>query len=453
MSRTFAALSIPNYRIFASGSLVSNVGTWMQRVAQDWLILELAGGGRALGVIAGLQFLPTLALSPIAGLLADRVARRRLLVVSQSTMAASAAALGLLAISEKATVTHVYVLALVFGVGSAFDIPARQAFVAELVDRHRLPNAIALNSASVNIARMIGPAVAGGLIAALGAGVVSTGWVILLNAFSYVAVVASLFATRRAELVPFEPIGRGRGQLRAGFRYVRQSPPILQVLAVVFCIGAFGLHFQITTLLMVTEVFDRGPAEVGALGSLIAIGSLCGSLAAARRESVRQRHLLIAAVTFGATEVLLGMMPTYLSFAFVLPICGGAAFTAFTSASALVQMSSEVSMRGRVLSIYMMVFLGGTPLGAPAAGWVAERFGPRSALIVGGGLTAAGTVIAAALCGPMQGVRRMRRPEQSDRSRDWRQVAHADCLDPTTGPVDEGSAVRRARRIRGRNAH
>jgi MFS family permease len=404
VSATFEALKVRNYRYFATGSFVSNVGTWLQRVAQDWLVLALTGSAGALGITTGLQFLPILLFSPFAGVLADRYSKRTVLTCTQTMMGVTAAILGVLAVTGAVNVWHVYVLTFLFGVGTAIDTPARQAFVNEMVDRDRLANAVGLNSASFNLARMIGPAVAGLLIAWMGEGVAATGYVILLNAASYVAVVVSLSMMRADELNPVPPLGRAKGQLRDGIRYVRSRPDILLIMAIVFCCGTFGLNFQMTTALMATEVFDKGAGEFGLLGSIIAVGSLAGSLLAARRRQPRQRLVVLGAIAFGVIELITGLMPSYLTFALMLPLCGLAALTVITAANALVQMTVSADMRGRVMALYMAIFMGGTPIGAPLLGWIAEHFGARWTLVGGGALTALGTVAATAWLARRQGV-------------------------------------------------
>ncbi len=404
MRSTFAALRIRNYRLFAGGSLISNVGTWMQRVAQDWLVLALTGSAGALGITTGLQFLPIVVLSPIAGVVADRYSKRRVLVVTQAAMGLTAALLGVLAVTGLVQAWHIYVIAFVFGAGAAFDTPARQAFVNEMVDHDRLANAVGLNSASFNLARMIGPALAGGLIAWWGSGVNATGWVILLNALSYGAVLVSLQRMRSADLRPTARLPRARGQLRDGLRYVSSRPDIMLILAIVFCAGTFGLNFQMTTALMATEVYGKGAGEYGVLGSILAIGSLSGSLLAARRREPRQRLVVVAAVAFGVTVLFAGLMPSYLTFAVALPLCGFTALTMITSANAFVQMSVAPQLRGRVMALYMAVFMGGTPIGAPLLGWIAEHYGARWTLVGGGALTVIGTLVSVALLAPRQGL-------------------------------------------------
>ncbi|WP_116996433.1 MFS transporter [Desertimonas flava] len=403
-NRTFTALRVRNYRLFATGSLVSNVGTWMQRVAQDWLVLKLTDSGAALGITTGLQFLPMLLFSPMAGVVADRFPKRRVLMVTQVAMGISAAALGVLAISGVVQTWHVYVLAFVFGTATAFDSPARQAFVNEMVEPSMIVNAVGLNSASFNLARMIGPAVAGAVIALLGSGVRATGWVILLNAISYVSVLYSLSLMRSEEMHPSPLLRRARGQLGDGLRYVRNRPDILLVLGVVFCAGTFGLNFQLTTALMATEVYGMGAGEYGILGSVLAIGSLAGALVAARRTSSRQRLVVVSALAFGVSEIVAGLMPSYLTFALFLPVCGFAGLTVVTAANSFVQMATDAAMRGRVMALYMMIFMGGTPAGAPLLGWVADHLGARWTLIGGGALTALGTIVVVLVTTRGQGI-------------------------------------------------
>jgi MFS family permease len=403
-TRTFAALKFRNYRLFAGGSLLSNIGTWMQRVAQDWLVLALTGSAGALGITTGLQFLPTLLFSPFAGVLADRYAKKTVLNWTQALMGTTALVMGFLAVTGRIELWHVYLLTFLFGVAAALDVPARQAFVNEMVDPEYMANAVGLGSASFNLARMIGPALAGALIAAMGSGVAATGWVILLNGVSYGAVVICMVMMRNSELHPTKQLTRTKGALRDGVRYVRSRPDILLILAIVFCAGTFGLNFQMTTALMATEVFGKGAGEYGLLGSILAIGSLAGSLVAARRRRPRQALIVGAAIAFGAAEVLAGVMPTYLTFAVVLPLCGLTALVMIATANAFVQMSVTAEMRGRVMALYMCIFMGGTPLGAPILGWVAEQWGARWTLIGGGALTVAGTIVSTMLLANRQGV-------------------------------------------------
>ncbi|MBF4163003.1 MFS transporter [Nocardioides acrostichi] len=387
----------PNYRLYLAGSVVSNTGTWMQRIAQDWLVLSLGGGGTALGITTGLQFLPVLLLSPYAGVVADRFSKRRLLQLSQLSLAAAALLLGVIAVTGVASTWHVYVLAFAFGIGSAFDAPARQSFVSEMVGPDDLANAVGLNSASFNAARMLGPALAGLMIGALGGGVTATGWVILINAVSYLAVIAQLQRMDPDLLHSPDRVARTPGMLREGVAYLRSQPKLLAVLVLVFFAGTFGMNFQVTSALMATEVFGKGAGEFGLLGSALAVGSLTGALLAARRVRVRFRLLLFATLGFGAAEIVAGLLPSYTAFALFAPVIGFCTLTLLNSANATVQLGSAPAFRGRVMALYMTVVMGGTPLGAPLIGWIGEHVGPRWTLLIGGGLTAFGAVLAVAL--------------------------------------------------------
>ena len=418
MSPTFRSLHVRNYRLYASGAIVSNVGTWMQRVAQDWLVLQLTGNsGTALGITTGLQFLPILLLSPYAGLVADRFPKRRLLQVTQLMLAVPALLLGLLAVTDAAETWHVFVLAFVFGIGSAFDAPARQSFVSEIVGPDDLTNAVGLNSASFNLGRMIGPALAGLLIAALGSGVPATGAVIILNALSYGAVIVSLQRMRSRDLNPAKPPERQPGMIRDGVRYTLARPDLMLILVIVAFAGMFGLNFQLTSALMATEVFGKGASEYGLLGTTLAVGSLGGALLAARRARVRHRVVVGAALAFGLAEVVAGLAPSYLLFAVWTPVIGLCSLTMITSANATFQMSVAPAMRGRVMALYMMVFMGGTPIGSPIVGWVGETFGPRWTLIGGGAATILGTLLALLLFGRAT-ARRERVLEEADQDGD-----------------------------------
>jgi MFS family permease len=414
LSPTFRALSNRNYRLYAAGGVVSNTGTWMQRVAQDWLVLQLTGSGTALGITTGLQFLPMLLLSPYAGLIADRFPKRRLLQVTQLMMAGPALLLGLLAITGVVQTWHVYVLALAFGVGTAFDAPARQSFVSEMVSKDDLTNAVGLNSASFNLARIMGPALAGFMIAGLGGGAQATGWVIAINAVSYAAVVLALQRMRAGDLDTPVPQKRQKGMIRDGLRYIRSRPDIMMILAIVFFAGTFGLNFQMTSALMATEVFDKGASEYGILGTTMAVGSLAGALLAARRGIVRHRLVILAALAFGTAEVVAGLLPSYLAFALWTPVIGITALTMITAANTTIQLSVSPELRGRVMALYMMIFMGGTPIGSPIVGWVGETFGARWTLIGGGGMTILGTLLAVAVFSRTQG---LLDPEINDRPR------------------------------------
>ncbi len=404
MSPTFRALRNPNYRLYFAGSVVSNTGTWMQRVAQDWLVLHLPGNsGVELGITTGLQFLPVLLLSPYAGVIADRFPKRRLLQVTQLTMALASLVLGLIAVLGIAQTWQVYVIAFLFGIGSAFDAVARQSFVSEMVGQDDLTNAVGLNSAAFNVARIMGPALAGLMIGALGGGVSATGWVILVNALSYFAVIAQLQRMNVALLHSPALRGRTPGALREGVRYVRSQPKLILILIMVFFAGTFGMNFQITSALMATEVFGKGAGEYGVLGSALAVGSLTGALMSARRVRIRLRLLVVAALAFGVAEIVAGTLPSYLAFAFFCPVIGFCTLTLLNSANATVQMETPPEIRGRVMALYMTIVMGGTPIGSPIIGLIGAHLGPRWTLIIGGALTIAGVLLALAVYARLNG--------------------------------------------------
>ncbi len=370
----------------------------MQRIAQDWLVLTIPGnGGTELGITTGLQFVPVLLLSPYAGVVADRFSKRRLLQVTQAVMAGAALTLGVIAALGVAETWHVYLLAFVFGIGAAFDAPARQAFVSEMVGTDDVANAVSLNSAAFNAARMIGPGLAGLLIGLGGGGMRATGWVILVNAVSYAAVILQLRRMDAAELHSPRPVARAPGMLRAGFAYMRSEPKMLMILVLVFFVGTFGMNFQITSALMATDIFDKGATEYGVLGSALAVGSLTGALVAAGRTRVRVRLLMVAAVAFGLIEIAAGLMPSYLAFVLLCPLLGFSVITVLNSCNALLQVESDPALRGRVMAIYMTIVMGGTPLGAPVIGWIGEQYGARWTLVVSGTLVLVGVAAAVAV--------------------------------------------------------
>lgn len=380
MSPTFHSLRYVNYRLWFAGAFVANIGTWMQRVAQDWLVLTVLtdDSGVAVGITTALQFGPSLVLSAWAGLLADRLDRRKLLMFTQGAMGVLAAGLGLLVLLGNAQLWHVYGFALLLGCVSALDAPARQTFVADMVPAERLSNAVGLNSASFNAARMIGPGLAGLLIAWVG-----SGWVFVINAVSFAATILALVAMRVHELQPVPHAERGKGQIREAARYVRGRSDILVVMVVVGVVSTFGLNFQLTSAVMARTEFGKGPGEYGVLGSILAIGSLAGALMAARRERPRVRLVVGSALAFGVSAGVMALMPTYDLFALATIPVGFASLTMLTAANATIQMSTTPTMRGRVMALYLIVFLGATPIGSPVVGWVAETYGARWSIGVG----------------------------------------------------------------------
>jgi len=385
----FRSLHTRNYRLYASGQLVSLTGTWMQRVAQDWLVLELTNSGTALGIVTALQFGPSLLLGLWGGVLADRGNKRRLLLVTQTALALVALVLGLLDVAGVVQYWHVLVLATSLGLISAVDTPVRQSFVVEMVGRDDLTNAVAINSTIFNGGRILGPALAGVLISAVG-----TGWAFVGNAASSLAVLAGLLMMRTGELFPSPPVMRARGQLREGLRYVLGRRDLVLTMVLIFVFGTFGLNFSITCALLARNVFARGASGYGLLSTALAVGACLGAVLATRRvERPSSFFLLGMAAVFSILEIASGLMPTYLLTALLLVPTGLAMLSVTTAANAHIQLGVVPTMRGRVMSLYLICFMGGTPLGAPLIGWLAGVAGARWGLI-GGGLVCLLSVLA-----------------------------------------------------------
>lgn len=383
MSAMFRALENRNYRIWAGGALVSNVGTWMQRIAQDWLVLTVLTdhSGTAVGITTALQFLPSLLLGPYGGVLADRYRKRRILLWTQVAMGLCGLAIGLLVVTGNAQLWHAYLAALCLGLASAIDAPARQAFVSELVGREHLTNAVSLNSASFNTARLTGPAIAGVLIAWVG-----TGPVFLLNAVSFAGVIISLSRIRTSELTLATPAARSKHPVMDGLGYVRQRPDLVLILVMVSVIGAFGMNFAITNALMATVEFRAGPGEFGLLGSVMAVGTLAGALLAARRSGPRLRFLLGGALGVGVFSLLASASPSIWLYAAVLIPLGLACITFLNSCNTTIQLTVKPQFRGRVLALYLAILQGGTAVGAPLLGWIGTEFGARWSVAAAGAI-------------------------------------------------------------------
>jgi MFS family permease len=376
----FRSLRGFNYRTWAVGALVSNVGTWMQRTAQDWIVLTQLTHHNAtsVGIVMALQFGPQVLFLPWTGFAADHFDRRKLLFATQAAMGTLALGLGLLTVTGIVQLWQVYVFAFLLGCVTAFDAPARQTFVSDLVVEADVSNAVALNSTSFNAARMIGPAIAGVLIAAVG-----SGWVFLINAASFVAVLFSLSVLHVGELHLRSRATRTRGSLVEGFRYVWRRPDLKALLLMLFLIGTFGFNFPIFIATMSVSVFHKGAGQFGLSTSIMAIGSVTGALVSARQSKPRMARLLAGAAVFGLGVTLAAVMPSYGLFCAVLVIIGMAAQTFTTTTNSTVQLATDPVMRGRVMAILLAIALGGTPIGAPLVGWVADTFGPRWALGVG----------------------------------------------------------------------
>jgi len=394
--------------------VISNTGSWMQRVAQDWLVLQLThGSGWALGVTTGLQFLPLLLFSLWGGVIADRYSKRSILIVTQALMGGLALVLGILALTGAVRIWQVYALAFALGMVTVVDNPTRQAFAVEMVGRSSMANAIALNSAVFNLARIAGPAVAGLVIAAVG-----TPAAFLVNAASYAAVLISLKLMRPAELHPAVPLARAKGQLRAGLVFVRERRRLWMPFVLIFFVATFGMNFQVTTALMSRGVFHTGAGMFGLASAVFALGALGGALVAARRSRPTLRLVLVTSFAFSVFEVLTGLMPSFWMFLVMLVPTGLTLLTFTTAANSTTQLGTTPEMRGRVMGLYMLVFLGGAPLGSPLAGWVAQEWGPRVAIISGGLISAVATVVVGLMLAHGSGarVRSYLRPAQITRA-------------------------------------
>ena len=404
----FRSLRSANYRIWAAGAFVSNVGTWVQRTAQDWLVLTVLTQHSAatVGIVMGLQFGPQLLFLPWSGLAADRLNQRKLLIATQAAMGALALALGVLTVTGIVRLWHVYIFAFLFGTAAAFDAPVRQTFVTELVGDDDLANAVALNSTSFNAARMIGPAVSGVMIATIG-----TGWAFLANGLSFLAVLVSLLLLRTGELHPHPRAARRPGGLTEGFRYVWGRRDLQAILIMLFLVGTFGLNFPIFISTMAVGVFHVDARGYGLLSSIMAIGTVSGALLNARRAKPRFDLLIVGAAVFGIGCALAAVAPGYWLFAAALVVIGIAALIFTNTTNSLMQLSTEPAMRGRVMALRIGVALGGTPIGAPIVGWVADHLGPRWALGVGAASGFAAALVAGYAL--TSGIHRRERPDQA----------------------------------------
>jgi MFS family permease len=377
LSKAFRALENFNFRLWTAGGLVSNIGTWMQRVAQDWIVLTQLThhDATAVGIVTGLQFAPQLLLLPWSGLAADRFNQRKLLMLTQASMGVLATGLGILTISGHVRLWHVYVFAFVFGAAAALDAPVRQTFVGELVGDEHLPNAVALNSTSFVVGQMIGPAVAGLVIAKIG-----TGWAFLLNGLSFGAVLLSMYLLRVHQLRTNARASRGRGGFIEGLRYVWARPDLRSILVMLFLIGTFGLNFPIFISTMAVNVFHADARGFGLLSSMMAIGTMSGALLAAGRDKPSFGTLLLGSGVFGIGCTLAAFSPGYWWFAGALAVIGVSVLTFTNATNSMMQLSTKPNMRGRVMATRVGVGLGGTAMGAPILGWVANHFGPRWSL-------------------------------------------------------------------------
>lgn len=380
----FSSLKIRNYRLFFLGQVVSNTGTWMQRIAQDWLVLSLTGSSAAVGITTALQFLPMLLFGLYGGVLVDRLPKRPTLLATQTAMGVTGLVLAFLTLSGHVQVWHVYLAAFAVGLATVVDNPARQSFVSEMVGPGQLQNAVSLNSANFQSARLVGPAVAGVLITGVG-----TGWAFLFNGLSFVAPIAGLLLMRARDLHMVERAPRGKGQLREGLRYVAGRPDLVWPIVLVGFIGTFGFNFPVWLSAYADDVFDAGAGAYSLFNTLMAVGSVAGALLAARRGTARLRVLIAAALAFGLLEAVAAVVPSLWLFSLLMVPIGVFGLTVNVTANTSVQMATDPAMRGRVMALFMMVFVGGTPLGAPLVGWVTDAYGPRVGFALGGLVSAA----------------------------------------------------------------
>ncbi len=379
VTQTFRSLAIYNYRLYFTGQIVSLCGTWMQRVAMAWLVLEVTGSGTMVGTVTAVQFLPILLLAPVGGLLADRFDNRRILYITQTVASATALILGLLVIGGVVELWMIYLAAVSGGLAAAFDTPARQTFVMEMVGREQLTNAVSLNTTAVNAARIVGPALAGLLIVTLG-----TGWCFVINAFTYVALIVALRLMRKNELNPVEISPRTPNQILEGFKYTIRTPAVRTPLILLAVAGTFAYNFQVVLPLLARFAFDGGARAYGVMSSAMGVGAVVGGLWAASRPNRPPLALAKAGVIFGSLIILTSLMPALWAAICALIVLGGSSVTFIALGNATIQLAAEPQMRGRVMGVYTMAFMGTTPIGSPTMGWIGEHVGARWAMGIGG---------------------------------------------------------------------
>jgi MFS family permease len=377
-----------NYRILFPANTVSNIGSWAQRIAQDWLVLELTNNnGTYLGLVTAVQFAPVLAFSLHGGKLADRFNKRKVLILTNLIGGAASLALGILVMTDLIALWHVFVLAGILGISTAIDAPVRQSFTTEVVGQTDLPNAVSLNSANFNAGRLVGPAISGGLIAAFG-----TGPSFIVNGLSYLFVIAALMNLNEKAFFHLDR-PKSDGSIREGIAYAKARPDIYVVMLMVFFLATFGLNFQIFNALMATQEFGLGPASFGLMGTFIAIGSLSGAIGSARLERFRNTKFVIkGGIAFSISIMVLSIIPSYSLYILWLPICGVTALTTLVSANSIVQTSTDPAIRGRVMGLYLLIFMGGTPFGSPLIGATTDLVGIRPTIVICGGISLAASL-------------------------------------------------------------
>jgi MFS family permease len=379
MNKTFGSLAFRNFRLFFVGQTISQIGSWMRMVAMSLLVFNVTDDGVAVGVLVACQFLPVLLIGAWAGLVADRADKRKLLLIVQSCLMAQSFVLAILASLDEPPIPALYAVALVGGFATALDNPARRSFVVEMVPETHVQNAVSLNTALMTGSRIVGPALAGLLVSTVG-----YTWCFVGDGLSYIAVLVSLYMMRTAELRPAPPATRGKGQVRAGLRYVRNMPELFVPLVMMTIVGTLAFNFQVVMPVFVKRTLDGTDAQFTWLFSILSLGSMAGALWSARRSVVRLRHIVLSTFAYGIAMFVLALMPTI---GLALPaaaVVGLASVTFMTTSTTMLQLRADPSMRGRVLALQAMVFLGSTPIGGPIVGWVCEEWGARAGIALGG---------------------------------------------------------------------
>lgn len=387
---TFAAFSVRNYQLFAGSQILSNTGAWMLRVTQDWLVLQLTHSPTAVGITLAMQFAPTLLLGLYGGMVADRYPRRTLLLLTQSLGFTLATSMAVLSLTGHLTVARVDAIALAYGLVVVVDNPTRQAFVGEIVGTTLIRNAVSLNATIFQLGGMVGPAVAGLLIAGVG-----VGWSFAINAATYLPVLISLALIDTSKLIPYASVVRAKGQLREGLHYIHERPSVLWLIVLVGVVGSIGLNMPIILTTYSTTVFHVGPVGYGLMNAMLALGSVCGALLSARRVSMRLRWVVAAAGIFGTLQAVAALAPSPSTYAVLLIAVGAASLTFTTGANTSIQLATDSAMRGRVMGVYLLVLLGGTPLGGPLVGFITAQAGPRFGMLTCGLAPAVAAVLVA----------------------------------------------------------
>jgi MFS family permease len=385
---TLVSLSVPNFRLFTVSNFIAMTALWIQRIAQDWLVLQLSGSVAAVGITVALQFAPMLFFGLYGGVIVDRYSKRTLLMITQSVAVLSSATLAVLALTGTVQVWHIMLIALIVGFATVVDNPARQVFVNELVGPKYLGNAISVNSSIFQLGALIGPAISGALLVAVGAG-----WAFGINAMACVVVVASLAMLKSSTLFPAPAAPRAKGQLREGLSYVVRKPAILWTVIMVAVVAVFALNMPVLLASFADTVFMSGPGGYGLFNSLVAVGALFGAILSTRRARIRLRTVVIAGLAWGIVQTVTGTAPTELAVSILLVFIGFATLQFLTGANQLVQMSSNVMIRGRVMSLYVLVLLGGQSVGGPLMGWIVERYGPHFGMFISGVVPAAAAIV------------------------------------------------------------